>query len=423
MSCRKTMQMNNNRSLDVLIVDDEKTALDIVIESIDWDSYNVCAFSATSGEKALEIITNNSIQMVITDIKMPGMDGLELIRRINSLKRGIICLVMSSYNEFDLVRAAMRLGAVDYIFKPSMMPEDIIQTIQKVREKVQVESDNAETIKIANRKEAFRILLNAKNIISENQQDLTNQLGIADAASVYVLHLRIVHYNNKLKNGFSGDYDLLGFTLENTITEIAGKHLSCDVVDLNFHEYILVSWNVQDDSSLKLFASELSKDIHKYYGADIIIGVSSPAANFATIRDLNQQSIVAVDRAEMLQSTIVSYSSDRDGSLNTSVKQAVEYINDNITNKELSLQATAKYVGVSASYLSRLFKEKIGINFVDFVTNKKLEKAKELYSNSNMKIYEVAEELGYSDWHYLYTLYKKKYGHSLSKEKRRNLNI
>lgn len=249
------MQMNNNRSLDVLIVDDEKTALDIVIESIDWDSYNVCAFSATSGEKALEIITNNSIQMVITDIKMPGMDGLELIRRINSLKRGIICLVMSSYNEFDLVRAAMRLGAVDYIFKPSMMPEDIIQTIQKVREKVQVESDNAETIKIANRKEAFRILLSAKNIISENQQDLTNQLEIADAASVYVLHLRIVHYNNKLKNGFSGDYDLLGFTFENIITEIAGKHLSCDVVDLNFHEYILVSWNVQDDSSLKLFAS------------------------------------------------------------------------------------------------------------------------------------------------------------------------
>lgn len=100
------------------------------------------------------------------------------------------------------------------------------------------------------------------------------------------------------------------------------------------------------------------------------------------------------------------------------MKLALNYIQDNLCNRELSLQTVSDYVGLSKNYFSRVFKEETRLNFVDYVTKKKLEKAKKLYTSTDMKIYEISEKLGYSDWHYLYALYKKEYGHSLSKEKR-----
>ena len=59
------------------------------------------------------------------------------------------------------------------------------------------------------------------------------------------------------------------------------------------------------------------------------------------------------------------------------------------------------------------------VNFIDYVTRLRVEKARSLYMNTDMKIYEIAELVGYSDWHYLYSVYKKQLGHSMSKEKRR----
>ena len=77
----------------------------------------------------------------------------------------------------------------------------------------------------------------------------------------------------------------------------------------------------------------------------------------------------------------------------------------------------AEKIGVSKNYFSKIFKESTGVKFVDYITKQRMEQARNLYLNSDLKIYEIAELVGYSDWHYLYNLYKKIYGHSLSKEK------
>lgn len=152
--------MSINNKINLMIVDDEKTALDIIIDSVPWSKYNMEAFPATDGENALEIIADRPVDIVITDIKMPRIDGLELIRRIHALNSRIICIVMSSYNEFDLVRAAMQLGAYDYLFKPTMMPEDIIKVVQDVLQKDRLKNEMDGTDKSlfpsTDRKEIFR---------------------------------------------------------------------------------------------------------------------------------------------------------------------------------------------------------------------------------------------------------------------------
>ncbi len=108
---------------------------------------------------------------------------------------------------------------------------------------------------------------------------------------------------------------------------------------------------------------------------------------------------------------------DISGSMKREMVQALNYIGENLGNKELSLQMVAEKIGVSKNYFSKIFKESTGVKFVDYITKQRMEQARNLYLNSDLKIYEIAELVGYSDWHYLYNLYKKIYGHSLSKEK------
>ena len=71
----------------------------------------------------------------MTDIRMPSMTGLELLEKVYQNGWSPAAIVLSSFNEFELVRSAMQLGAEDYLFKPTMMPTDILKSVQRVLEK------------------------------------------------------------------------------------------------------------------------------------------------------------------------------------------------------------------------------------------------------------------------------------------------
>ena len=119
----------------MLIVDDEAFAREAVIESVDWGQYGLEVKGVSSAAEALAFMCVQKVDILMTDIKMPQKDGLELIEEVHGkgLWPGII--VLSSFNEFDLVRNAMRLGAEDYLFKPSMMPRDILDAVLKVKDR------------------------------------------------------------------------------------------------------------------------------------------------------------------------------------------------------------------------------------------------------------------------------------------------
>ncbi|MDF2885989.1 MAG: two component transcriptional regulator, AraC family [Lacrimispora sp.] len=119
----------------VLIVDDD-TIIRITLRSlIDWNEmgYSIAA-DAINGQQALDYIRNNPVDLVITDMKMPVMDGIELLKELNKEKSVPEVLVLSGYDDFNLVRDSFRYGASDYILKEGLTQEALISVLERLKQ-------------------------------------------------------------------------------------------------------------------------------------------------------------------------------------------------------------------------------------------------------------------------------------------------
>ncbi|MCI9009197.1 MAG: response regulator [Lachnospiraceae bacterium] len=121
----------------VLIVDDEPIVKIALRSMIDWNElgFHICA-TASNGEEALEMACRFRPDLIICDLKMPLMDGIELIKEVQKSELDCEFLVISNYEDFNYVRTALVLGAADYILKVSISPEALTEQLQKIKEKL-----------------------------------------------------------------------------------------------------------------------------------------------------------------------------------------------------------------------------------------------------------------------------------------------
>lgn len=122
---------------NVLIVDDD-TIIRITLRAlIDWEAmgYHIVS-DAIHGQQALEYIRNHPVDLVITDMKMPVMDGIGLLGELNRLGNMPAVLVLSGYDDFKLVRDAFRLGACDYLLKAGLTGETLISMLKRLETEV-----------------------------------------------------------------------------------------------------------------------------------------------------------------------------------------------------------------------------------------------------------------------------------------------
>ena len=118
--------------LQLLIVDDSKWIREGLTKVIDWSSLNIeVAGTCSSAAKACEVLINHHIDILLTDIKMIGMDGLELAAYARQHHPEIKTVLISAYKEFDYAFTAVQLGVAGYILKP-IVPEDLIKVIKPI---------------------------------------------------------------------------------------------------------------------------------------------------------------------------------------------------------------------------------------------------------------------------------------------------
>lgn len=130
----------------VLLADDEESVLTILKSSIDWQGLGVdTLLTAANGQIALELLSQRTIDLLVTDIRMPILDGIELIRRVRAIYPDTHCVLLTAYGEFQYAQEAIRLGVDNYLLKP-VAREEVIQTIHSALDNIYQKRNNRENL-------------------------------------------------------------------------------------------------------------------------------------------------------------------------------------------------------------------------------------------------------------------------------------
>lgn len=129
--------------LNTIIVDDDKLISEDLSLLIDWEAvgYNLIG-SARNGIEAISIMENAMVDLVITDISMPKMDGIELIKHCHKMNQKPKFLVISNYDDFRYVKEALKNGAMDYLLKYEINEDNLTKQLESIKEKIMDEQES-----------------------------------------------------------------------------------------------------------------------------------------------------------------------------------------------------------------------------------------------------------------------------------------
>ena len=130
----------------ILLVDDEEEVRKSIIKKINWEEEGFLVVGdAENGVEALEKIENLNPDLVFTDIRMPYMDGLELIKEINIRYPLIKSIIFSGFDDFDYAKEAIKMGVIEYVLKPVSAVE-LTEILRKIHKTLDDELDKKRDI-------------------------------------------------------------------------------------------------------------------------------------------------------------------------------------------------------------------------------------------------------------------------------------
>lgn len=529
--------------LKMLIADDEQIILDGLKESIDWKSYDIeVVGTAQNGVEALEQVTSLKVDIVITDIRMPGLNGLELIKEIRKVRQNVKIIIISAYEQFDFAQEAISLGVQSYITKP-LKKKKIVEEVLNVRniilkEKMEKEDKAWLEEQYLNNLPILREHLHNNLIMGRTRQmsDFARQFAIYEIEleetnigvvvftidgqtdtqeeffekSFQLVNIRIAEmirkflpkdykkivfqsYNNEVVVIFNAgsdsataikDVTLMAENIKNTIFLEAKVSVSAGVgriyphirdASLSYQEavkalnYRLIYGNstvlyidhvemkemkhaylFNDlNETLKNLQNTLStgsaNEVKKLTGTTISQIVSCESIPYYYVQQVYCQLLSSLLRTlyemnisledlyntpvhlygelfkkgtleeieqwydDLVERACSAINQKKDEKTSVVISSAVRYIKENC-KRDISLGEVAEFVNLNPSYLSRIFKEEKGIQFVEYVRNVKMDMAKEMLKNSHKKIYQISEELGYQNVQYFSTIFKNTVG-------------
>ena len=394
-----------------LVADDELMIRRGIISFLKhYEDFEVVC-EAEDGEMALEMAKRQSIDVYFVDIMMPFLNGLEFIGELKKVNPDALVVIITGYDRFEYAREAISLGIFDYMLKP--LREDAFdQLITRLREELQKNSDKMlEQHYLSWARD--KLSKNREGIVSDFVKRILDGRLTADEISQECEYLKVdmpceyrilvikseYQRNEDLERVW--DDELLFFAMQNVAKEQFAT-LSCETLCRDdYGNLVLV---VRDDESLNLEEKipEFGQIVSKYMPIRCTVVSKSgkgmdniPIVYHAAVRTLKKQN----EFSDVMTSIIA-------------------IIEKNYKREDLSLQDVADEVNLSIPYLSKLFRREMGITFVDYLTNVRIREAIELLHDDNMKMYEIAENVGYSSQHYFSNVFKKKVGLSPNDYKR-----
>lgn len=523
----------------VLLVDDESLVRDAISANINWGGLGFSLVgSCKNGKEAMEYIMEHPIDLLLTDICMPYMDGMELCKFVSEEYPDVRIVIFSGYDEFEYAKKAMKYKVEEYLLKP-VTAFELSSVLTNLKEKMNKSKETNEKINML--KESYQknlpirkaeILYNlmlSNKMEEEHQKDLEEIDIMFHASDFKVALIEIDLYSMMYETDLAMKQQsaLMSFMVfnitEEIISEVEGSvvfqgsdnktfiifqtnhkkefdqiiNKACqriqkevlnlmkleitigisryvhslkqlylsyrEVIEAVEYKYVLGGGKIIDmelikqkqaksitiDNHIKDLILNIKmnskKEIDQIFNK-IISEFQSFYLNKQTIYLYLQQIIVAVNKAlkladliddpvfikeEILIQTIsnkkllrgamdclkdyccaaaAQLENQKDGNGKRQALLALDYIENHYGDCEISLNSVCTYLSISPSHFSTIFKNYTGETFVEALIKKRMEKAKQLLENTDLKNYEIAEKVGFSDPHYFSISFKKATG-------------
>ncbi|MCM0649502.1 response regulator [Clostridium swellfunianum] len=348
--------------IKVLIVDDEYFAREGMKKTIPWEDYGcvVCG-EAKDGFEGVEEAKRLKPDIIVTDISMPQMNGIEMAKEIRKLLPECKFIIITGFDEFEYAKAAIKLSAIDFILKP-IDESEFLEALKIAAERCRKSIKNNILIK---REEVIRI-----SQILKEEKELLLTIQAYDKVKMEKL-LRKIYFNILNKE----NYDII-------------KQVSIDIV--------LKSLNTLSEYNISVEDARLES-----------LDVYERAAETSNLNEAyNWVYKVLLNIIEAVKEAALEAN-------DTSIYKAIDFIKEHFC-EDISLSDVAKEVYLSESYLSRKLKKVKGISFVEYITRLRMKKAMELLKDPSIKINDIAKRVGYPDYRYFSQTFKKYYGYSPS---------
>lgn len=514
----------------LLIADDEPLVQIGIKSMLNWADYDIeiCG-TAVNGKNALEMIAEYSPEIVISDIRMPIMNGLELAKASRDTYGRIpLFIFLTSYEEFQLIKEAMSYEAVDYLIKLELNADSLSEAVKKALSRldtlqVSMEYKSSGRPLLQSYYEKFFMRLLHNLFDSEEQFSLQAK----DVKLDFIENCYFAAFCEIREEGHKDmDYTKLMNLYNSTLQmakEIIGKHLPSYIISLDMKHFAVVFHLPEEEDFnegiISRCFSNAAEMVHNYFNVTLFTGVGTPVSHPLKISESYQEARQAFSKAteeaavviftasdtafmrnafnitvfkneitkafnefdtdvlyktmteiiELFESHPMRFSQAADGACNilylalsllpdgeknmmdifssysdgyrsiyrfTNVEQISEwmvifrdglckvlkskrktykahvitnvqkYINNHITEK-LSLNEVAGIFGLSPNYLSILFKKNCRLGFSEYIAQAKINKAKSLLLEQDMKIYEAADQLGFESAFYFSKVFKK----------------
>lgn len=495
--------------MKVLIVDDEQIGREGLQAILSKGFPDLSIDQAKNGKMAVEMAGEYRPDLILMDIKMPGMDGLEAVELISKDYPDIKFVMVTAYDTFEYARKAIKLGVKDYLLKPSKASE-ITATVGKVLKQIEEERKQQEAAKrerdalqkmlpvvetdivtqllfdhvhevhsdelvsllglsTANEKFAMTVLLppSMEGLYSAVKEKI-RQLGSGWVGALYGRQIPIIVFRDTDKSfraqatGIARELLTLAGSDSSRTGWFVGIGNVCESLDQirqSYQEALIASmdptlpvkyrfyadtpmldvvpggypakqWERQFFERIRLgewdqIQADVMEFLRRYEneGADLLqaqqrvlellwiasrvlveMGAESetPLYSFQAqdYRQLRAEAGLLLDRMRQ------SYAEHLERIKPDTIQQIKQYIIEH-SHEDISLEAIGKKVGLSPFYISKMFKEQLGINYIDFLTECRIEKAKKLMGDPARSLKEITFEVGYHDPNYFSKVFKK----------------
>jgi two-component system response regulator YesN len=305
------------RKYKLLIVDDEVEVRKGIINKVQWEElgYEIVA-EGENGKEAFELFEKTLPDVVLTDIKMPFMDGLELSRIIKEKYPSTRIIVMTGFDEFEYAHKAIKLNVSEYLLRPISSQEltDILIKVRKQMDEEIAEKENVEALREYYRKS---IPILREKFLASLVTSVMDRFEIEEKAKSYKINLEgkgfmvsvisldeskageHIELDNNLDRDSSEGKALLKFALLNVVEEVAKKY-GLGTAFLEGENVVLLTVSQERDreliSSMTLnMLEELKRTVEKFLKATVTIGVGNTFEDIVLARYSYENAIAALD--------------------------------------------------------------------------------------------------------------------------------